>query len=128
MDLAKTKIWSVVPRSKAGTESVGVPRSTWSYQYRCKRLPNGAFRKYKARACLKGAMQNIEGGGDVDTYGPMVSWITVRLMLIVSLMVRLGKFVTIADSCVEDGSKKETNYLGPLNLEVTERNEISCRA
>ena len=86
IDLEKRKTWSIVPRTKAGDEQV-VP-GTWAF--RAKRRPDGAFRKFKARFCCRGDLQKVkEGEGSLDTYAPVVSWITVRLMLIFALILNL---------------------------------------
>eukprot|EP00957_Ditylum_brightwellii_P027674 2091957-Ditylum_brightwellii.AAC.1 len=53
-----------------------------------KRFPSGAFRSFKARFCVRGDLQKkaIE---EIDTYAPIVQWSTVRLMLIISLVLKL---------------------------------------
>ena len=51
--------------------------STWAF--RCKRFPDGTIKKLKARFCARGDRQ-LEGVDFFDTYAPVASWSTVRLM------------------------------------------------
>ena len=75
-----------VPTCKAGNEQV-VP-GTWAFK--AKRRPDGSFRKFKARFCCRGDLQKVKAGGEsLNTYAPVVSWITVRLMLIFALILNL---------------------------------------
>ena len=60
--------------------------STWAF--RCKRYPDRRVRKLKARFCVRGDTQ-IEGIDYFDTDAPVVSWITVRLLLILSIVLNL---------------------------------------
>lgn len=95
-NLEKRQTWTVVPRSEAGDEPV-VP-GTWAFKR--KRYPDGRFRKHKSRFCVRGDIQKLKGfqkmedlGKDlselVSTYAPVVSWVTVRLMLILALILGL---------------------------------------
>lgn len=61
--------------------------STWAF--RCKRFPDGLIRKLKARFCVRGDKQ-LEGIDYFDTYAPVVSWATVRLMLVLSIILGLA--------------------------------------
>jgi hypothetical protein len=58
----------------------------WSY--RRKRLPNGALLKYKSRICINGKEQ-VFGKGYWETYAPGSSWVTIRLMLLLSSVLGL---------------------------------------
>ena len=60
--------------------------STWAF--RRKRYPDGSLKKYKARFCVRGDQQ-IEGVDVFDTYAPVVSWITVRLLLVMSIVFNM---------------------------------------
>jgi Reverse transcriptase (RNA-dependent DNA polymerase) len=60
--------------------------STWAF--RCKRYPDGSIRKLKARFCARGDKQ-IEGVDYFDTFAPVVNWTTVRLMLVLSIILKL---------------------------------------
>lgn len=61
--------------------------STWAFK--CKRFPDGLVRKLKARFCVRGDCQ-IDGVDVFDTFAPVVSWTTVRLMLILSVVLGLA--------------------------------------
>ena len=60
--------------------------STWAF--RKKRYPDGSLKKYKARFCVR-SDQQIEGVDVFETYAPVVSWITVRLLLVLSVVMAL---------------------------------------
>ena len=79
INLVKRKTWELVPRSEA--KSPIIP-GTWAFK--CKRKPDGSFRKFKARFCVRGDVQKTKSGVDLDTYSPVVQWSTVRLMLFMS--------------------------------------------
>ena len=75
--LANMKVWSVVLRSVANSHIVP---ATWTF--RRKRFPDGCIKKHKARFCIRGDLQEDMG----DTYAPVVSWISVRIMLYFALI------------------------------------------
>ena len=54
---------------------------TWVF--RVKRTPDGAVKKRKARFCCRGDLQE----DDFETYAPVVSWSSVRLFLVLSLVL-----------------------------------------
>ena len=56
--------------------------------FKRKQYPDVSLRKYKARFYVHGDHQ-IEGIYVFDTYAPVVSWITVRLLLVISLIFGL---------------------------------------
>ena len=61
--------------------------TTWSFKV--KRFPDGRIRKYKARICVRGNQQ--EHGFDYfDTYAPVVSWNTLRLLLVLTATLGLS--------------------------------------
>jgi hypothetical protein len=60
--------------------------SIWSY--RRKRSPIGKILKYKSRLCVDGSQQEL-GRDYWETYAPVVSWTTVRLMLLLSSILNL---------------------------------------
>ena len=71
--------WSLVPR----TREMSILPSTWAF--RIKRFPSGLVKNLKFRICVMGNKQV-----DVDPfecYAPVVSWMTVRLMLILSIIL-----------------------------------------
>lgn len=57
--------------------------AVWSFKR--KRNPVGEITKYKARLCCHGG-QTIKGVHYQDTYSPVVSWTTVRILMILSLV------------------------------------------
>ena len=75
--LEKFDCWEEIPISEA-TEKV-LP-GTWVFKI--KRCPDGTFKKFKARYCIRGDLQE----GEFDTYAPVVHFSSVRLFLAWSLM------------------------------------------
>ena len=80
--LAGLNSWDQVKR----THKMNVIPSTWAFKV--KRYPDGLVRKLKARFCVRGDTQ-IEGVDFFDTYAPVVSWTTVRIMMILSIILDL---------------------------------------
>lgn len=74
--------WTIVPRSSIPKHKRALPM-VWSYKR--KRDPLGNIIKWKARLCAGGhrSMENIDYW---DTYSPVVSWSTVRLMIVFALL------------------------------------------
>jgi hypothetical protein len=79
----KKNSWEVVERETW----MNVLPSTWAF--RCKRFPDGTVRKLKARFCVRGDKQK-EGVDYFDTFAPVVSWQTVCLMLVLSIILNLS--------------------------------------
>ena len=75
--------WAVVDRQ----DWMNVLPSTWAFKV--KRLPDGTVRKLKARFCVRGDRQ-VQDVDYFETYSPVVSWTTVRLMLILSSILNLA--------------------------------------
>ena len=63
-----------------------VLQSTW--EFRRKRYPDGSLKTYKARFCVRG-YQQIQGVDVFDTYAPVVFWITVRFLLVFSIILNM---------------------------------------
>ena len=63
-----------------------LPSSIWSY--RRKRSPAGDILKYKSRICVDGSQQR-HGRDFWEVYAPVVSWPTIRLMLLLSSLLDL---------------------------------------
>ena len=83
--LEKLKVWEVVEQK----HWMNVFPSTWAFK--CKRFPDGSVQKLKGQFCVCGDHQ-IDGV-DFDSdqvYCPVVSWNTVRLLLILSLILNLS--------------------------------------
>ena len=70
--------WTEVPMANARTKIIP---GTWVF--RVKRSPSGEIKKYKARYCVRGDLE--EDNGD-DNYAPVVAWSTVRLFLVLSFI------------------------------------------
>jgi hypothetical protein len=79
----KMDAWEVVERESW----MNVLPCTWAF--RCKWFPDGLIKKLKARFCVRGDKQ-LEGIDYFETFAPVVSWTTVRLMLILSLILGLA--------------------------------------
>ncbi len=60
--------------------------SIWSYQR--ERLPNGILLKHKAHICVNGKEQAF-GRDYWETYAPVASWSTIRLLLLLSTLMNL---------------------------------------
>ena len=86
--LTKRQTWEVLPRTSVPKGKVMVP-GTWAF--RCKQRPDGSFRKFKSRWCVRG--RNVEARmseGKMNTYSPvMIQWSSVRLMLIFTTLFDL---------------------------------------
>ena len=68
--------WVEVPVTQAQTK---ILPGTWVF--RRKRTPDGQIKKYKARYCVRGDLQE----GEFETFAPVVAWSTVRFFLVFSL-------------------------------------------
>jgi len=79
--LEKLKAWEIVDRPKDKL----VIGSTWAF--RRKLYPDGSIRKLKARICCRGDQE--PDSSVFDTYAPVVSWTTVRLLYILTLKLGL---------------------------------------
>jgi hypothetical protein len=53
-----------------------------------KRYPDGRVRKLKGRYCARG-FEQVEGVDYFETFSPVVMWLTVRLLLIMSILLNL---------------------------------------
>ena len=83
--------WTVMKRSEIepttledGTKHLPqIIPLTWAFKI--KRWPSGLFRKTKARLCVRGDLQT-EGVDDVwDTYAPVASWYSIRMLTVLAL-------------------------------------------
>ena len=66
---------------------MNVLKSTWAFKV--KRFPNGLIRKFKGRFCVRGDMQ-LEGVDFEETFAPVVNWVTVRTLLVLSQTLSLA--------------------------------------
>ena len=66
----------------------GAKTITAIWYFKRKRCPDGSLIKHKARICAHGRQQTW-GQDYWDTYAPVVTWASVRLLLIVSKIHRV---------------------------------------
>jgi hypothetical protein len=74
-------VWTPIKRTQVKGQQV--LQSIWAFKR--KRYPDGRVRKLKARICLRGDLQEQV----FETFAPVVSWATVRLLLISSVILNL---------------------------------------
>ena len=72
-------------------DKMNVLGSTWAFKL--KRDPYGTLWKVKARFCVCGYLQ-IESVNFFDTYAPVVLWLTVQIVMVISLLLQL-EFVQV---------------------------------
>ena len=65
---------------------MNVIKLTWVFKV--KQYPKGRIQKLKACFCEQGYLQ-IEGGYFFDTYAPFFSWLTVHIIMILSLILQI---------------------------------------
>ena len=80
--LEEKDTWLIVDRASL-PEGANVLPGTWAF--RRKRSPDGTVKSHKARFCVRGDRQK-EGVDFFETYAPVVSWSTVRLLLTLSVI------------------------------------------
>jgi len=72
-----------------------------------KRSPDGEIKKFKARFCVRGDKQ-IKGVDYFETYAPVVSWSTIRMLLCLSLQYGwFTKAVDFANAFVHEEIKED---------------------
>ena len=81
---------------------------TWALKV--KRFPDGRFRKFKARYCVRGDKQ-LEGIDYHQTYAPVVSWLSVRMLLITSVFANLSTVQVDYSNAFAQGMLTELIYL-----------------
>ena len=84
-ELEKRGTWVEIHEDEL-PEGANVVPGTWVFKV--KRFPDGRFRKFKARLCVRGDLQ-LEGVDFFKTYAPVVSWLTVRTCLVLSAVLNL---------------------------------------
>ena len=68
------------------THKLNVISSVWAFKI--KRFPDGSVKKLKARLCARG-FEQVEGRDYFETFAPVVQWLTVRLILIMTILLGL---------------------------------------
>ena len=76
----KHKHWTLINRNDMPTGAKTI-MAIWSFKR--KRYPDGSLNKHKARLCTRGGQKNWSQDY-WDTYAPVVTWASVRLLLIVA--------------------------------------------
>jgi hypothetical protein len=80
--LIKMEAFIIVDKEKW----MNVVTSVWAFKR--KRYPDGSIRKLKARICARG-FEQIEGVDYFETFAPVVQWMTVRVVLIMTILLNL---------------------------------------
>ena len=80
--LGELKSFKIVPRPRGAN----VIQSTWAFKKKIH--PDGGLKKYNAHFCVRDSQQ-IEGVDVFEIYAPVVTWVTVRTFLVLSLMLNL---------------------------------------
>jgi hypothetical protein len=83
--LTKMDVFDLLPIAQKPTQA-RLLSSIWSY--RRKRNPIGDIVKWKARLCVDGSQQ-VHGRDYWETYASVVSWASVRLLLLLSTILNL---------------------------------------
>ena len=83
--LVRLRTWSEMSEGDVPVDANILPL-TWTFKI--KRYPDGSIRKYKARICVRGDLQRA-GIDYFETYAPVVSWATVRMMLVTTAREQL---------------------------------------
>jgi hypothetical protein len=82
MTLIDLDVFEIVTRN----DNMKVLSGVWALER--KRYPDGSIRKLKARYCARG-FEQVEGVDYFETFAPVVMWLTVRLLLIMSILLEL---------------------------------------
>jgi hypothetical protein len=115
--LKKMGCWEEVDREPW----MNVLPSTWAFKKKV--FPSGLVRKLKARFCARGDRQ-IENVDYFSTYAPVVSWTTVRLLLILSVQLSLEtKQVDYTSAFVHAEIDKPPNF-DTMSKEEQERTGV----
>ena len=110
----------MIPRSEIGDAKT--IKAIWAFKR--KRLPDGSLLKHKARLNAHGGMQ-VYGENYWDTYAPVVNWISIRMMLTLSVIHEL--YTTSIDFTLTfpQAEVDTTIYMEiPLGCEVPEEEYV----
>ena len=115
-DHHENKHWKLVKRSSIGDAKT--VKAIWAFKR--KRRPDGSILKYKARLNAHGGMQ-IYGETYWDTYAPVVNWISIRMMLTLSVIHSLHTKSIDFTLAFPQADVETTIYMEvPLGCEVPE--------
>ena len=81
-DHEANEIWSVFPRTNVPPDA-NIILAVWSFKR--KRFPDGSLNKHKARLTAHGGKQRW-GVDYWETYSPVVNWLSVRVLMTISLL------------------------------------------
>jgi hypothetical protein len=73
--LVKHQTWDIVPRSSCAPNALIALIVPGTWAFRCKHRPDGTFRKFKSRWCVRGNFErriNGKNGEVMDTYSLVV--------------------------------------------------------
>ena len=88
-DHTTRKHWSLHKKSSIPNDKLKDNVITGVWSMKRKRIPGtGIISKYKARLCANGSQQH-EGVNYWDTYAPVVKWLSVRIMLTLTIIEQL---------------------------------------
>ena len=87
--LVKRKTWEMVPKDSIGREHPKGELLPVTWVFKIKRFTDYSIRKFKARLCVRGDVQKDKAEDPLDTYAPVVQWSTVRLLLILTQLLKL---------------------------------------
>ena len=96
--------WKEVPMSEAKSKIIP---GTWVF--RVKRTPSGEIKKYKARYCVRGDLEDEQAKG--DTFAPTVAWSTVRLFLVLCLILGWSTVSVDFSNAFVQGVLKEPKWI-----------------
>ena len=83
--MIKNEIFEEIPRHLMDKTKT-ILRAVWSH--RRKTTPAGEIYRHRSRLCVDGSQQK-EGIDYTETYSPVISWTTVRVLLILSVLLNL---------------------------------------
>ena len=121
--LVKRQTWDIMTRNQVPKGEPIVP-GTWAFK--CKRRPDGTFRKFKARWCVRGDVETRMNKGNMDTYSPVIQWSSVRLMLIFTILFGLHtQSIDFSNAFAQANMPADTNiYLEmPENFASTDKSD-----
>ena len=121
-DHTVNKHWKLILRKEIG--DAPTIKAIWSFKR--KRRPDGSLLKHKARLCAHGGMQ-VYGVNYWDTYAPVVNWISIRMMLTVSIIHKL--YTTSIDFTLafpQADADVDIYMEIPLGCEIPEGGDYVC--
>ena len=78
--------------------------------FRTKRNQDGQIEKYKSRLCLKGYLQ-LYGLDYTDTFAPVVKITSIRLIMVLSVYLKLQMYQLDFDTTFLNVTLKETIFM-----------------